>query len=268
MFSASSLSAGELSDDACNVDGSRSSPSKETVDMERSPPDMMRGRSPNKSLIQKRRRRFVEHRRARRRSIDKVGATCRSSPKSAATISETSPSCPIVGTSSNADSLNNDMEVELASLKAYKVNAVRVIKDYEATAQALEMTAVERDGEMEELKKEVDEKAKKYKKDIEKKNKEIKELEDMVIWSETTLATKLDELKDIVKMKDQEIIKLKSELLTIGALNDAELRKQIDDKVVKYEHTISVMAENGAKEVETHTQRIRALDTELDEVRE
>ena len=364
LFSASSFSTGELSEDAGDVDQSRSSPSEERS-------GAIRGRSPNKSLIQKRRRRFVEHRRARSRSIDKVnigGATkSQSSPESAATISKDSQSCIVAGPSSNADSLNNvfvekysdgasvydvtacksspmssnadikpknipslktttlvgdrsisstthattpssirstitlsprftpsiqdyhDMEAELASLRTYQNNTVHAMKDYEDTVQALEKTATERDGEIEELKKQLNEEAKNYSKAIKSKNKEIKELEDMVIWSETTLATQLDEAQESVKMKDEEIIKLKSELLSIGTLNDTKsmeieeaarhrthvesmlqaksiectnLQKQLDEHVNDYEATISEMKDT-AQEVKSYLEKISQLESEL-----
>jgi chromosome segregation ATPase len=274
------FSTGDLSELESNYDdGARSSdnsPSKDvpsvidTIDIDNKSPPAASPRS--KALIERRRRRFVEHRRAR--SIDTSSITLTSPSKSDASKVDSPPK---IYRSSKSDSTrtkvstpersdgfslkssstkatpqssdrsirtNNSspksskneecsMVAELAALRAWKEIAT---KEHEATVQALEKTVAKHAGEIEELKRQADEAAVKYarnaeglrsqieeqQRDIDKKKNEIKELEDMVIWSETTLANKLDESKESVKAKDGQIVKLTSELASAIKSNDAK----------------------------------------------
>ena len=87
-------------------------------------------------------------------------------------------------------------------------------------------------------------------KQLSKKKTQIKELEDMVIWSETTLATKLEELKTKNKEKSFQVVELNAQLASVTALKDAKMVEVAELKSWKME------AQSELEEVERHCQEV------------
>ncbi|KAL3779781.1 hypothetical protein HJC23_005998 [Cyclotella cryptica] len=263
----------ESSCDGAGVRSSSNSPTKEvpsvvgTIFVQKnagsSPMAPLRASSPAPSprcraLLEKRRRRFVEHRKAQ--SFDssspaRSGILClksdtsttkASTPGRSDTSSVMSDTLSPVLRKDKADLRyktieSNDLMAELSALRAWKQD---VTKEHAAIVEALECSVLKHVAEAEDLKREVDEEAAKsakniealknqigeQQKDIDKKKHEIKELEDIVIWSETTLAAKMDLLKENGKTKDDEIAKLKEELITSRSIAQSQSEELEDVK--------------------------------------